>query len=326
MADVVHSVHLCGASDAPREAAIAQVATRQHGVIARSQLAALGLGRGAIARRVETQRLHRIHRGIYALGHSHLDELGRVFAAVLACGDGAFASHRTAARLWGFWRGAPSGGSEVTIAERRLAGERGVIVHRARSMHPDDHALRYRIPVTSVARTLLDLAEVVSAQQVRRAAEDAERLRLFDLVALRSCWERNRGRHGLGNLAALLSEFDRSPPDSRSELERTFVELCRSAGLPAPATNVSVAGLEVDALWPQERLVVELDGYAFHRSRSAFERDRLRDVQLQLAGHRVIRVTFRRLVDDPKGVVHVVRSLLAQGTAPLRRIDTVRPR
>ena len=288
---------------------------RQHGVIARDQLVSLGLGRGAIARRVATHRLHRVHRGVYAVGHSHLDARGRLMAAVLACGAGALASHRSGAWLWGFWGGASSR-PDVTAAGRNRTGGADIVLHQPRSLHLDDRAVREGIPVTTVARTLLDLAEVVTLRQLERAFEDAERLRLLDLRAIEALRGRSTGRHGLRALDRVMGDLEPSSPDARSELEHAFVQLCRDAGLPLPAMNVSVAGFEVDALWPMERLVVELDGYAFHRSRTAFESDRARDAHLQLAGHRVIRLTYRRLVDDPDGVAGLLRSLLVGMTSP----------
>lgn len=169
--------------------------------------------------------------------------------------------------------------------------------------------MREGIPVTTVARTLLDLAEVVDMRRLERAFEEAERLRLLDLRVIERTCERNAGRRGLKPLRALLS--DAQPVvDTRSELERRFLTFCRGAQLPPPAVNVIVAGFEVDALWPDRRLVVELDGYAFHRTRAAFERDRARDAALQLAGYRVLRLTARRLGEEPAAVAEAVRRLL----------------
>jgi hypothetical protein len=187
-------------------------------------------------------------------------------------------------------------------------------MHLVRNLHADDRAAREGIPVTSVARTLLDLAEAVSPTQLRRAFEEADRLELIDMRAIEQLLDRSRGRRGLKPLAALLATHRGPAPPIRSELERLFLDLCHRADLPPPTVNAHVEGLEVDALWAEQRLIVELDGYAFHRTRASFEHDRARarDAILQLAGYRVLRVTHRRLAAEPAAVAVAVRSLLAQ--------------
>ena len=167
------------------------------------------------------------------------------------------------------------------------------------------------IPTTSVPRTLLDLADVALPRQLERAFREADRLQLLDLAAIRRLCDRSPGRRGLKALSGLVSENLGPLPATRSELERRFLDLCREAGLPMPAINVHVAGFEVDAVWIDQRLAVELDGHAFHRTRLAFERDRLRDAALQLAGFRVLRFTHRRLDREPAAVIETVRSMLA---------------
>jgi len=162
-----------------------------------------------------------------------------------------------------------------------------------------------------VARTLLDQAAAVSFVRLERAFEEAERRRLLDLRALERLLVRSRGHHGLAPVGALLAQAWQPLPETRSELERSFLELCRGAGLPDPLVNTMVAGLEVDTLWASDRLVVELDGFAFHHTSTAFERDRRRDARLQLAGYRVLRVTARWLEGEPAAVAATVRSLLA---------------
>jgi hypothetical protein len=236
-------------------------------------------------------------------------------AAVLACGDGALLSHRSAAALWGLL---PGGGAraEVTVIASGRRGPPGMTVHQVRRLHPEDHAVVEGIPITSVARTLLDLAEVVSLRRVENAFEAAERLRLFDLVALTRLTDRSAGRHGLKPVRHVMSSWGGWVEDTRSPLEGQFAEFCRDTGLPMPAFNTVVEGYVVDALWADARLVVELDSYGFHRSRSAFESDRERDAALQLAGYRVIRVTSRRLSREPEAVERTIRSLL--GRQPLR--------
>jgi hypothetical protein len=230
-------------------------------------------------------------------------------AAVLASGTEALLSHRSAAALWGFLETARPQ-IDVTTPRRDRRARPGIDLHRVRTLHPDNRAVRDSIPVTSVARTLLDIAEVVRFRRLMAAFEQAERLGLLDVGALRSLCERSRGRSALKPIGRLLL-LAHEPPDTRSELERRFVDLCRESDLPTPVLNADVAGLTVDALWPDERLVVELDGFAYHGTRAAFEGDRVRDERLHRAGYRVLRVTYRRLENDREGVVHALRSLLA---------------
>jgi len=170
-------------------------------------------------------------------------------------------------------------------------------------------------PTTSVARTLFDLAEVVDGRRLARAFERAERLRLFDLNAIERQLERGRGRRGLKVIEPLLVAALPSP-DTRSDFEQDFLDLCRDAGLPPPEVNVIVETYEVDALWRDDRLVVELDSLEYHRTRAAFERDRARDTALQLAGYRVLRVTWRQLRDAPSAVAGAVRNLLDRPPSP----------
>lgn len=243
----------------------------------------MGLSSGAIQRRVERGLLHCVHRGVYAVGHPQLSLRGRWLAAVLACGPGAVLSHRSAAALWDLAT-VPASRIEVSVA-RRVRGPARVVLHLSRALEADS-ASQAGIPVTTPNRTLVDLAAVVTARRLRRAVERAERLQLLDVAAIeRLC---TGGRHGTGMLRSILSQYDQSIVWTRSELERSFLELGASAGLPVPLVNVQVAGWEVDMLWCEERLVVELDGYAYHRTRAAFERDRRRDADLQLAGYRVL--------------------------------------
>jgi hypothetical protein len=229
-------------------------------------------------------------------------------AAVLACGPYALLSHRSAAALWDL---APSSSSLIDVtASRGRAGRPGIGLHRPRTLHPEDRAKRDAIPVTCIARTLFDLSEVVDRRQLERAFEQTERLRLLDVAALTRQCERGRGRRALKVMEPLLAASSPTP-ETRSELERRFLDVCRRAGVPPPEVNVLVEGFEVDALWRDQKLIVELDGYEYHRTRAAFERDRVRDAALQISGHRIIRVTSRRLADDPEEVADGIRALLA---------------
>ncbi len=273
--------------------------------MSRAQLLGLGLGRGAIDARIRSGQLIVVHRGVYAVGHARLSQHGVWMAAVLAHGEDAVLSHGSAAALWGLIDAAPPP-VDVTSAQGR-PGRPGIRLHRS-VLDPTERRRRHAIPVTSVARTLLDTAELAPAPLFRRAFEQADRLGLLRLGELEEVCRRGEGRHGLAAVRNLIGEerdgFTRSP------LEDRFSALCREHGLPAPARNVRLLGHEVDALWVDRRLVVELDGFAYHRHRAAFERDRARDAALQAAGYRVIRFTHRRLAREPAEVAQQLRALL----------------
>lgn len=296
-----------------RERALAQLATRQHGVVAYRQLLGLGFGPGAIERRTLSGRLHRLHRGVYGVGRTRVEIEGRWLAAVLACGDGAILSRRSAAALWGLRQ---SETIEVTVAGRIRPRHPGIVAHTSRDLPDEDRAFRHAIPVTTVARTVLDLAGVVQRSDLERTIEEAERLRLLDLSDLQRLLDRGSRRRGTNLLRQILAEELPGTAATRSHLERRFLMLSERAGLPPPQVNVGVAGLEVDCLWSRQRLVVELDGHTFHRTRAAFERDRARDAVLQLAGFRVLRITHRRLDHEPAAVLDAVRRLLEASPSP----------
>jgi hypothetical protein len=288
---------------------VAELAARQQGVVTHQELMALGFSRPAIQRRVGSGRLHRLHKGVYAVGHSKVSEAGRWLAAVLACEPDAILSHYSAAALWGIRR-SNRRLIDVTALQRNHVKRPGIALHLVRGLHPDDRTSVDGIPITSVARTLLDLAGVVREDALARALEQAERLRLFDLRAVDPLIARSRGRRGVRALREALLFCRDLPPMTRSELERRFLDLCRDAGLPLPAMNVWVIDQEVDALWAEQRLVVELDSRTFHQTRAAFERDRRRDAALQLGGYRVLRVTRMRLEAEAPAVVATIRALL----------------
>jgi predicted transcriptional regulator of viral defense system len=299
---------LCGTRAGDHQ--IAALAARQHGVVARFQLTALGLDVGAIKYRLAHGRLHRLHAGVYAVGHARVTAHGRWMAAMLACGPGAVLSHHSAAALWELLPRSDTGPRAEATAPTHRRGRRGLVIHFARRLDRRDRTTRHGIPVTTVPRTLLDLAEVLPPRELERAFEEAQRLRLLDAREIARLRRRSHGRHGLRPLARLLAEQRPGVAATRSELERRFLALCQEAGLPPPAVNVRLAGFEVDMLWQRQRLVVELDGHAFHHSRSAFERDRIRDAALQLAGYRVVRITHRRLEGAPRATAATISALL----------------
>lgn len=281
-------------------------ARRQHGAVSHWQLIALGVSASAIDRRVADGRLRRIHRGVYAVGE--LDRRGRWMAAVLACGEGALLSHRDAAMLWNL-RETNRRAIDATAPGARRRSRPRITVHGA-ALHPDDRAEVDGIPVTSVSRTLLDLAEVVPPTQLRRAYEAAERHRHLDVDALNDVIARSNGRRGLAALLALL-EYDPAPArDSKSDLESALLDLVREVGLPLPQLNVLVDGYLVDAHWPAARLVVELQSYEHHAHRQAFDRDYAKLGRLTLAGYQVLPLTYRQLKQERDWVVASLRALL----------------
>jgi Protein of unknown function (DUF559) len=193
---------------------------------------------------------------------------------------------------------------EVTVPGASGRGRRGsIVVHTSACLRVADRAARAGIPVTSIPRTLLDLATTLSSTQLSKAFEEADRSGLLERTAVLQVLGGSAGHHGAGRLATLAPEWLAPSEGARTELERRFLRLCVQAGLPEPAMNVTLCGFEVDALWPRARLVVELDSYGFHTHRQAFERDRARDAALQLAGYRVIRVTWRRIDRAPRALV-----------------------
>jgi very-short-patch-repair endonuclease len=231
-------------------------------------------------------------------------------AAVLACGTGAAISHRTAARMWGLGKpNAPRTPVHVTVAGDWAPARAGIAVHRCRSLEPVDLRRLDGVPVTSPARTIVDLAASSRASELETAVAAALRLRGVGAEQLAEQLRRDRGRPGVPRLSALLSSSP-YPAFTRSRAERRLLALLRRSGCPEPEANRRVAGFEVDLLWRERRLVVEFDGYAFHSDRAAFERDRHRDAELAARGFRVIRVTWRQLVGRPEAVVdRIIRTL-----------------
>jgi len=244
-----------------------------------------------------------LHRGAYAVGHLDLTSHSRCLAAVVSCEPDALLSHASAAWLWGLYRYPPTT-IDVTAPTRRRRRD-GPRLHHAKLVAADRDE-REGIPVTSVARTLLDQAARVSDLSLERLLERSEELELFDLRAVDELLGRVRHHSGVGRLRRALGIYRDEPAFVRSRTEKRFLDLLRRSGLPAPATNVNVSGFELDAYWERERFVVELDVFETHGSRAAFERDRLRQDDLQLLGIEMTRVTGPRLEGDPAAVVRRV--------------------
>jgi hypothetical protein len=288
---------------------LSELATRQHGVVSATQLLALGYTSARIRRAVVRGRLHRLHHRVYAVGHCDLDWNSHCLAAVLACAPAAVASHAAAGWLWGLLRYEP-GTIDVTAAMRRR--KRPTIrVHYA-PLTDWDRAERDGIPVTSLARTMLDLAAELPPERLDRVLERAEELRLFDLRAVEELLARVTRHPGVKPLRRAITVYRPSPIFTRSFLERRFLALVEAAGLPPPSMGFNYAGFELDAFWPDERFAVELDVYETHGTRAAFERDRVRDEELKLAGVEVHRITGPHLDREPDRVIERVRTLLAR--------------
>jgi very-short-patch-repair endonuclease len=300
-----------GESTARLERELSRLASRQHGVVARRQLLELGFGEGAVDGRVTAGRLTVVHRGVYLVGHTARARLATEMAAVLACGAGAVVSHRSAAVLWELV-GGPNGHVrvDVTVAGDWAPSRSGVRVHRVGRLEVRDVTRMAGLPITTPARTLLDLAAALALAELETAAAQARRRYGVGSASLADQLERNDGRPGVPTLRALLESGER-PALVRSKAERRLLALLRRSGCPNPEANQRIADFEVDLLWRHQRLVVEFDGFEFHADRAAFERDRRRDAELQARGYRVIRVTWRQLLDDPQAVVdRIQRTLL----------------
>jgi len=266
---------------------VARLAASQHGVVSIAQLHAAGLSDGGITRRLAAGRLHRIYRGVYAVGHAGLSTEGRWMAAVMALGAGAVLSHRSAAELWRLLT-ARRGPIDVTIATLGGRYKRsGIRLHRCPSLPSTVTTRRNGIAVTTPARTIADLRRVASIDEIRRAIREAEFAGLD-----------------------LGEEASRDIDLTRSRLERRFLRLCRRHRLPKPDVNVYVGPHEVDFVWPDCRLVVETDGWRGHRGRVAFEADRAKDLELKLLGYDVVRFTYRQVEGRPAAVAAKLRALL----------------
>jgi hypothetical protein len=291
------------------DGSLATLAKQQHGVVSIRQLThELGYTRDVVFRAVRAERLHALHRGVFAVGHTNLSLQGQCLAGVLACGEGALLSHYSAAWLWGLVKGSPVPVEVTTPIPRKL--HLPVRRHRSRILIEDDYQIEDGIPVTAVPRTLLDLAARIRSDRLRRILERAEELALLDLGPIEALLARSRGHRGRRPLHSAIALY-RPPPFTRSELERRFLDLVLAAGLPRPATNFAEAGYELDAYWPDHRFAVELDVYETHGTREAFERDRLRQEDLKLAGIELIRVTGTRLEREPSRVIERIARLLA---------------
>jgi Transcriptional regulator, AbiEi antitoxin/Protein of unknown function (DUF559)/AbiEi antitoxin C-terminal domain len=293
---------------------IAEWASRQHGVVSRAQLLELGLGYRAIDERIARGLLHPVHRGVYSVGHRVRTSDGTWMAAVLAAGPDAVISHRSAAAVWGIRR---SDAPTIDVIVPRKLRRPGIRAHRI-ALPRDEFTDEPRIPVTTPARTLFDLAAVLPLDQLEFAFNEAEYRRLTSPTPIDALLVRYPGRRGTANLRRVLEKYRAiGETFTRSELERRFASFLDAYGLPRPLINRTSDHGELDARWPEQRLVVEVDGWAAHGTRDAFERDRARDRALVTAGWRVVRITWRQLETDADTIARQLSALL--GATPPRR-------
>jgi hypothetical protein len=285
--------------------AVLALARRQHGNVTRAQLLALGLGPAAITYRGRSGRLHRVHLGVYAVGTPPSTPLEWASAAVLACGPEAALSHQSALTVWGFakqWQ-TPF---HVTVRDDRRRPR--IEVHRPTGLMRADFRTQLGIRVTSPALTLLHCAPDLTAARVARIGADGRRAGQLHLGELSEVVRRFPHHPGCLHLIPLL---DARGAPTRSEFEDAFLAFCRRYGLPAPVVNSVVFGYEVDALFVAERLIVELDGWDFHRDRHAFEGDRDRDADALAAGFATVRITWERMTRTPRKEAERLKSILA---------------
>jgi very-short-patch-repair endonuclease len=239
---------------------VGEIAARQHGVVRTDQLHRAGLSRTQITARVKAGRLHRLYRGVYAVGHTNLSNKGRILAAVFACGPSAVASHESAAYLWSLSPRCPPSVHVTVPSYAGRAKRQGIVLHYSATLTKSDVTRRHNIPVTTPTRTRKDLG------------------------------------------------WDRRP--TRSDLERLFLRVCRAHDVPLPETNVKIGPHTVDALWREERLVVEVDSYAYHSDRETFTADRARDRYLQARGFRTARISDDELTREPAAAARSLQALL----------------
>ncbi len=300
---------------------VESVAVLQAGLIHRRQLGALGFGRGAVARRVRSGRLDAVFPSVFALAGRPLDELARCYAVLLHVGDDGVLSHGAAAAIWGRLDSPPSV-LRATVVVRHVRDPAGLRVHRVRWLDARDVRMLGRLPVTTPARTLIDLAADSSATVLEEALARARARGLVTDRDLDGALERAPLRTGVARFRRLRADpaglvaRGRAGPigqvTTRSRFERDLIRLLRAAELPLPECDVAVNGHLVDAVWHERRLVLECDGWDFHNGRRSFESDRRRDQDHLAAGYRTVRVTWRQLHDEPPRIA----ALLAVALRP----------
>jgi very-short-patch-repair endonuclease len=294
------------------EVAVQWVADQQLALITTHQLHVAGVGRGEVRRHVEHGTLHRRYRGVYLVGHPIPLPGARELGAVLACGHRAFISHRSAAALWGLAR-AEVDDVDLTVVARGCRSRDGLRVHRVEELSDADRAHKSGIPVTSPARAIVDYAATANSGELEYAIAEACAKRLADEPRILAAIERVPNYAGVASVRAILGQPG-GASRTRSGGERAMLRLIRAAGLPAPRTNLLIAGFTADFVWEDQRLIVEVDGHRYHSSRPAFERDHRRDIVHKNAGYEVLRFTARQLAEEPLLVIATIARALDRRT------------
>lgn len=283
-----------------------ELSERQHGVVSHTQLMEVGLSREAIKNRISAERLFPVHRGVYAVGRPRLSTTGRWMAAVLACGEGAVLSHLSGARLWGIWAG-PTAVVEVSVAVQRRGRRPGILVHRRRPTALEDATTCDDVPVTSVARTIIDSAPRLRTGELERVIGEADKLDLIHPERLRNAAAAAPQFPGARLVVRTLDRHTFRLTDS--ELERRFLRIVGRLGIGMPETGAELDGMRLDFLWPELGLVVETDGLRYHRTAHQQTADRKRDQLLTQAGLTVLRFTHSQVRNHPKEVEETVRDV-----------------
>jgi hypothetical protein len=291
---------------AARDGAAWALVRSQHGVVARRQLMAVGYTRREIEQRLHNGRLHHVSHGVYAVGRRELTPKGRWMAAVLACGDDAVLSHRSAAELWGFGHEEP-GRIDVSIRRKSKTRRNGIKVRARPSLDARSVVRRFGIPVTRPVQTLIDLATELKLLRLERAVNEADKLDLIDPESLRRALDAHVGMPGVRTLRTLLDRHTFRLSDS--DLEIYFRPLAIAADFPLPLTKHRVLGYEVDFWFPDHGLVVETDGLRYHRTPSQQARMAKRDQKHTAAGLRVLRFTHWQIAHAPNEVTDVLRQI-----------------
>jgi hypothetical protein len=269
------------------------------------QLLAAGLSRAAVERRVVKGTLHRVYRGVYRVGHRAPSVEAQYIAAVLACGEGARLSGRAAAFVYGLVKGAPPGPEVNTVRDRRVAG---VLTHRVRRLDRRDVTSYRRIPITTVPRTIIDLAATLSLGALARVAHEAEVRHRTTAVMIHAALARKPNAAGAPKLHEI---FRGEAPVTLSKLERAFLDVLRAAGLPRPLTNRHIDGRYVDCRWPEYSLTIELDSYRYHHTRHACELDRRREREARARGDEFRRYTHGDVTGDRTLMLAELQALLS---------------
>ncbi len=290
-----------------------RLARAQHGVVKRAQLRELGFTRSAIAHRERTGRLWRVYRDVFAVGRPDLTREGKWMAAVLACGDGAALSHLSAGALWQVWEGVTPRWPQVSVTTHAgRKGSPGIDLRRAATLRDNDITERNAIPVTTLERTLIDLASILDAKQLKSVLRQVERIHKLELNRLRASLDAlPRSDHRRARLTRILDAYVPETAGTEGEPEAAFLELCATHGLPLPETQVRIGRYRVDFLWRDFGLIVEIDDRASHDGYIAFHDDRVRDRAMSALGLDVLRFTSNEVMRERAKVARQLRTARA---------------